>query len=248
MCGITGFISSKWMIEDLRKMTHGLKHRGPDAEGFYSDIKQNIYLGHRRLSILDLSDAANQPFFSKDKRYIMVFNGEVFNYKEIAIKYNIHTHTTSDTEVIIELYALMGVNAFQEFNGMFAIAIWDSLEEKLTLVRDRFGIKPVCYYDGPDGFAFASEIKALLELPIPRLINSEALADYLFLEYIPKPNTIFQNIKKLANGCYLEVTNKVQVTIKSFYDIREKYNPVQIKETDAIEQFHSLLSNAVRSR
>ena len=84
MCGITGFISSKWVIEDLRKMTHGLKHRGPDAEGFYSNAKQDIYLGHRRLSILDLSIAANQPFFSKDKRYAMVFNGEVFNYKEIA--------------------------------------------------------------------------------------------------------------------------------------------------------------------
>jgi asparagine synthase (glutamine-hydrolysing) len=248
MCGIAGFISSKWAADDLRTMTRGLKHRGPDAEGFYSDENKAIYLGHRRLSILDLSEAANQPFFSRDKRYVMVFNGEVFNYKEIAAKYNIPAQTTSDTEVIIELYALMGVNAFHEFNGMFAIAIWDTLEEKLTLVRDRFGIKPICYYDGPDGFAFASEIKALLELPIPRLINSEALADYLFLEYIPKPNTIFQNVKKLTNGCYLEVTNKVQISIKNFYDIRDKYKPAQIKEKDALEQFHSLLSDAVRSR
>ncbi|WP_018341701.1 asparagine synthase (glutamine-hydrolyzing) [Cytophaga aurantiaca] len=248
MCGITGFISSKWTIEDLRNMTHRLKHRGPDAEGFYSNTQQEIYLGHRRLSILDLSDAANQPFFSKDKRYVMVFNGEIFNYKEIATKYNISTQTTSDTEVAIELYAMIGVKAFQEFNGMFVIAIWDTLDESLTIVRDRFGIKPLCYYDGPDGFAFASEIKGLLELPIPRLINTEALSDYLFLEYIPKPNTIFQNIKKLTNGCYIEIKNKIEVTIKSYYDIREKYSPVEINETDAIEQFHELLSNAVRSR
>jgi asparagine synthase (glutamine-hydrolysing) len=248
MCGITGFISSKWLAEDLRKMTRRLQHRGPDAEGFYSNTNQEVHLGHRRLSILDLSDAANQPFFSKDNRYVMVFNGEVFNYKEIAQKHNIVTKTTSDTEVIIELFALKGPEAFQEFNGMFAIAIWDTIEEKLTLVRDRFGIKPLCYYDGPDGFAFASEIKALLELPIPRRINTEALADYLFLEYVPKPNTIFQNIKKLTNGCYIEITNKVHVTIKKFYDIREKYNPVEIKEKDAVEEFHHLLSSAVKSR
>ncbi len=248
MCGIAGFISSKWSRDDLRNMTRRLKHRGPDAEGFYSNENQKIHLGHRRLSILDLSEAANQPFFSKDQRYVMVFNGEIFNYKEIAAKYNIVTTTTSDTEVAIELFALYGPKAFQEFNGMFAIAIWDTVEQKLTLVRDRFGIKPVCYYDGPDGFAFASEIKSLLELPIPRVINSEALADYLFLEYIPKPNTIFQNIKKLTNGCYIELTDRHHVTVKTFYDIREKFNPVQIKEEQAIEQFEYLLSSAVKSR
>jgi asparagine synthase (glutamine-hydrolysing) len=248
MCGIAGFVSSKWTIDDLHKTTRALKHRGPDAEGFYSNKQQNVFLGHRRLSILDLSDAANQPFYSKDNRYVMVYNGEVFNYKELAIKYNIATTTTSDTEVVIELFALIGPRAFQEFNGMFAIAIWDTLEEKLTLVRDRFGIKPLCYYDGPDGFAFASELKAILELPIPRLINTEAVADYLFLEYIPKPNTIFQNIKKLTNGCYIELTHQVRVSIKRFYDLREKYNPVQIKEKDALAEFHSLLSDAVKSR
>ena len=248
MCGIAGFISSVWGSEDLVKMTRRLKHRGPDAEGFYNNREQNIFLGHRRLSILDLSEAANQPFYSKDKRYVMVFNGEVFNYQEIAAKHNITTITTSDTEVIIELFAQKGAQAFQEFNGMFAIAIWDTLEEKLTLVRDRFGIKPVCYYDGPDGFAFASEIKSIIQLPIPRLINSEALADYLFLEYIPKPNTIFQNIKKLTNGCYLEIGKDLRIQIKTYYDIRDKYNPFSVKEEDAIPQFQEILSNAVKTR
>ncbi|MGN6645321.1 MAG: asparagine synthase (glutamine-hydrolyzing) [Cytophaga sp.] len=248
MCGIAGFMSSAWGPEDLVKMTRRLQHRGPDAEGFYNNRKQNIFLGHRRLSILDLSEAANQPFYSKDKRYVMVFNGEVFNYREIAAKYNITTVTTSDTEVIIELFAQKGAKAFQEFNGMFAIAIWDTLEEKLTLVRDRFGIKPVCYYDGPDGFAFASEIKSIIQLPIPRLINTEALADYLFLEYIPKPNTIFQNIKKLTNGCYLEIGKDLCIKIKTYYDIRDKYNPLSVKEEVAIPQFQEILSNAVKTR
>ena len=248
MCGIAGFISSKWKSEDLIKMTRRLQHRGPDAEGFYSNTDQQIYLGHRRLSILDLTDAANQPFYSADNRFVIVYNGEVFNFKELAAKYNITAKTRSDTEIIIELFALKGIHAFKEFNGMFAMAIWDTQEEKLTLIRDRFGIKPLCYYDGPDGFAFASEIKALLELPIPRLINSEALADYLFLEYIPKPNSIFQNIKKLPNGHYLEITQKCRVEIKSYYDIREKFNPIAINESDAIDQFQSLLSGAVKSR
>lgn len=248
MCGITGFISRRWIEQDLQKMTRRLKHRGPDAEGFYTNTEQEIFLGHRRLSILDLSDAANQPFYSADKRFVMVYNGEIFNYKELALKFEIQTKTSSDTEVVIELFSKIGVEAFQEFNGMFAIAIWDTQEQKLTLVRDRFGIKPLCYYDGPDGFAFASELKALIELPIPRLINTEAVADYLFLEYIPKPNTIFQNIKKLSNGSYLEVTNKTHLEIKSFYDIREKYNPIPIKEERAVEEFHALLSNAVSSR
>ncbi len=248
MCGIAGFISSTWGPHDLVKMTRRLQHRGPDAEGFYNNREQNIFLGHRRLSILDLSEAANQPFYSKDKRYVMVFNGEVFNYQEIAAKNNITTVTTSDTEVIIELFAQKGAQAFKEFNGMFAIAIWDTLEEKLTLVRDRFGIKPVCYYDGPDGFAFASEIKSIIQLPIPRLINSEALADYLFLEYIPKPNTIFQNIKKLTNGCYLEIGKDLRIQIKTYYDIRDKYNPFVVKEEDAISQFQDILSNAVKTR
>lgn len=248
MCGIAGFISSKWTSEDLIKMTRRLQHRGPDAEGFYSNLKQEVHLGHRRLSILDLSEAGNQPFYSADKRYVMIYNGEVFNFQELAQKHNISAKTRSDTEVIVELFAIKGVQAFQEFNGMFAIAIWDTQEEKLTLVRDRFGIKPVCYYDGPDGFAFASEIKSLLELPIPRLINTESLSDYLFLEYIPKPNTIFQNIKKLTNGCYLEVTNKCHVKIKSYYDIRNKQNPIAIRENDAIDQFQQILSTAVKTR
>lgn len=248
MCGIAGFISFNWSPEDIRKMTGRLQHRGPDAEGFFHESETGVSLGHRRLSILDLSTAANQPFFSHDKRYVMVFNGEIYNYQDIKKKYAIETHTTSDTEIIIELFARKGIDAIQEFNGMFAIAIWDSYEKKLTLIRDRFGVKPLYYYQGADGFAFASELKALLELPIPRVIHTEALKDYLFLEYIPKPNTILQHIYKLPNASYAEYQSSGTFSIKPYYTLLEKYQPVRITESDALEQFESLFSSSVAYR
>jgi len=248
MCGIAGFISDTWSSDFLRNMTNRMKHRGPDAEGFYHHSEENIHLGHRRLSILDLSTAANQPFFSKDQRYVMIFNGEIYNFKELKKKYFLETLTSGDSEVVIELFALKGISVIQEFNGMFAIAIWDTLEKKLTLIRDRFGVKPLYYYQGKEGFAFASELKALLELPITRKINKEALSDYLFLEYIPKPNTIFQNIYKMPNGHYAEIQSLGKVHIQSYYDIREKYNPKSINESQALEELHSLFSSSVKYR
>ena len=118
MCGIAGFINTDWSLTHLKKMTGSLAHRGPDAEGFYFNERENIGLGHRRLSILDLSAAGNQPFYSKDGRYVMVFNGEIYNYRELAVRYKLHTTTTSDTEVIIELFSLHGINIVKELNGM----------------------------------------------------------------------------------------------------------------------------------
>jgi asparagine synthase (glutamine-hydrolysing) len=146
------------------------------------------------------------------------------------------------------LFVLKGITAVQEFNGMFAIAIWDTLKEQLTLIRDRFGVKPIYYYRGPEGFAFASELKSLLELPIHREINKEALSDYLFLEYIPKPNTIFKNISKMPNGHYAEVNASNNLHINSYYDVREKYNPKSISEDTALEELQSILSSSVNYR
>ncbi|MBC7450478.1 MAG: asparagine synthase (glutamine-hydrolyzing) [Cytophagales bacterium] len=248
MCGIAGFISFNWAPDYIHKMTRRLQHRGPDAEGFFHDPEAGISLGHRRLSILDLSSAANQPFISKNKRYVIVFNGEIYNYTEIQKKYQLHTITTSDTEIVAELFALKGIAALQEFNGMFAIAVWDTLEQTLTLIRDRFGVKPLYYYHGPDGFAFASELKALLELPIPRHINTESLKDYLFLEYVPKPNTIFKNIHKLPNGSYLFYDSFRKTDIRPYYDLREKYHPIQISDSEALDQFQDLFSSSVAYR
>lgn len=182
MCGIAGFIdtSGQFTEENLLASTNALAHRGPDACGSY--FKNGIGLGHRRLSIIDLSQNANQPMFSHDKRYIMVYNGEIYNFRELASKYfkNQHFDTTSDSEVILELFALKGVDFVNELNGMFAIAIYDTYAKELYIFRDRMGIKPLVYFKNHNQFAFASEIKALLKLGVSREIDFTSLQDYLF--------------------------------------------------------------------
>ena len=204
MCGIAGFVSARFNKEHLKKMTNAIQHRGPDAEGHFFHSDQGIGLGHRRLSIIDLSDAANQPMTSSCGRYIMVYNGEVYNFKEIASKLDhIQWKTQSDTEVVLEAFAKWGVEFVHQLNGMFAIAIFDQRENKLFLFRDRIGIKPLFYYyDGSD-FAFASEIKAINELDFNKEIDHSSIYAYLHLGYIPSNKTIYNNIYKLNPGSYL---------------------------------------------
>src|ERR1035437_6674125 len=194
MCGIAGFYSPKKVFsnEDLKNMTEALVHRGPDAEGYFSD--EVVGLGHRRLSILDLSSRANQPMYSHDGRYVIIYNGEVYNFQEIAanLKFSVplqqksNFNTSSDTEVILEAFAQQGVDFVQHLNGMFAIAIYDKEKKDLYLFRDRVGIKPLYYFFDGENFAFASEIKALMHLKfIPREIDKTAVRDFLHLGYIP---------------------------------------------------------------
>ncbi len=231
-------------------MTCKLAHRGPDANGYYSDPAQGLGLGHRRLSIIDLSEAANQPFYSHDRRYIMVFNGEVFNYQEIAAKYNIQQRTHSDSEVILEAFALKGVEAVQDFNGMFSLAIWDTQKKELFLIRDRFGVKPLLYYWDKKDLAFASELKALLELDIVKELNQRSLQDYFFLEYIPGDESIIRNIFKLPNGHYLKMSAGSAPEIRQYYSIFDKLNTSLkgISEEKALDEFEALLSSSVKLR
>lgn len=250
MCGITGFINTAWSTLNLERMTDRLAHRGPDAKGYYSDTNNGLGLGHRRLSILDLSEAGNQPFYSKDGRYIMVFNGEVFNFREVAAKYKIVQRTHTDSEVIIEAFAEKGIDAVQDFNGMFAMAIWDTEKRELFLIRDRFGVKPLLYYWNKKEFAFASELKALLTLDIPKDINKRALQDYFFLEYIPGEESIIKNIFKLPNGHYIKISPGSAPEIRQYYSIFDKLNPSKrnISEENAIDEFEALLSSSVQLR
>jgi len=202
------------------------------------------------LSILDLSAAANQPFFSRDGRYVMVYNGEVYNFREVAAKYNINTLTTSDSEVIIEAFALKGPVCFNDFNGMFALAIWDTKEKKLFLLRDRFGVKPLVYYKKGNEFVFASELKALLKLSFDQSINKAALQDYFYLEYIPGPSCILENFYKLQNGHFAEISGD-KFEIKPYYIFREKIlaKPLTVrKESDVLDEFESLLGSSVKYR
>jgi asparagine synthase (glutamine-hydrolysing) len=248
MCGIAGFISKNYKEENLKSMTNALRHRGPDAEGFYFDETTGIALGHRRLSILDLSEKGNQPFFSKDKRFVTIYNGEVYNYREIAKKYAINPQTHSDTEVIVERFAKDGEKSIADFNGMFALAIWDTIEEKLYLIRDRVGIKPLYYYFDGENFAFASEIKALLHLQIDKSLDYTAIENYLYLGFFPQNQSIYKHIKKLPAGC-IGVFKKNSFSIKPYWTLESAIAQNTIKnEQEAKKQLKELLITSVQGQ
>ncbi len=180
----------------------------------------------------------------------MIFNGEVFNYKELAVKYNIQTRTTSDSEVILEAFAKVGIACVNDFNGMFSLAIWDKEDKKLFIIRDRFGVKPLVYYHKDSDFAFASELKALLQLPIEKKINMAALQDYFFLEYVPNSHSILEGFQKLPNGHYL-IAEKGKIEVKSYYKFTEKIiaRPLAPRnENDVLDEFEELLASSVKYR
>ncbi len=240
MCGIAGYFSpeGRFKKQDLETLTNSLAHRGPDAAGYF--YENAIGLGHRRLSIIDLSEAANQPFFSRNQRFVLIFNGEIYNYKEVeaAIKKEdkiFQPKTTSDTEIITEAFSVWGIDFIHKLNGMFTIAVYDREEKSLFLFRDRMGIKPVYYhYDGTN-FAFASEVKALTKIGIDKTIDLNALKDYLFLEYVPGEQTIFKNIKKLSAGYFLKISAQ-GFEKKQYYDIAEKYRETKAGSEESYKQ------------
>jgi len=246
MCGITGFYSwsSHFTEQDLRAMTATVSHRGPNAEGFFFD--NTCGLGHRRLSILDLSASANQPLHSQNSRFVIAYNGEVYNYKEIALQYGIAPHTTSDTEIILEAFAQDGIHCVTYFNGMFAIAIYDKQQRVLWLCRDRLGIKPLYYYWDGSHLAFASELKALQQLPVEKKIYEPAIAEFLHRGFVPAPHTIFQNIYKLRPGHWLRVEAD-KLDNQSYWSLSEHITSQPITdESLAMEQTERLLLSSVK--
>jgi len=256
MCGIAGYISldKKLNRQHLQLMANSLAHRGPDAEGFYYD-DSNYYitgLAHRRLSILDLSTTANQPMMSHNGRFVMVFNGEVYNFQELQKEKlaGVVFKTHSDSEVIVECFAKYGASCFSWFNGMFAIAFWDLHLQKLTLVRDRFGVKPLTYFYDKETFIFASQLKAFENLPVQKTLNIEALKDYFFLDYIPKTQSIYIEINKLPNGHYVEYTPGKDLKISCWYNLLDKYSLQKktVSTIDAVEEFDHLLKSSVKLR
>ena len=180
----------------------------------------------------------------------MIYNGEIYNYEEVRDKYGIKARTHSDSEIILEAFAMKGVDCLNDMNGMFALAIWDKQEKQLTLMRDRFGKKPIVYYHRNNDFAFASELKALMTLPIEKKINRQALQDYLYLEYIPEGRSILENCYKLPRGHYMIVKDG-KVTVKPYYIFRDKIQSRPLperKENDVLDEFESLLSSSVKYR
>lgn len=253
MCGITGLWSrdKSWQEKELVRTTDTLSHRGPDAAAHWGDSDHGFYLGHRRLKILDLSDSANQPMRSHDGRLIMVFNGEVYNYKELARELEkerpVAWQTTSDSEVILEGFARHGLNYAGRLNGMFAIGLYDTQLHVLTLIRDFAGIKPLVYFWDGRRLAFASELKALLTLDIPRELNLPAIQDYLHLEYSPGIEAAIKGIFRLQPGCWLQLDAAGNMTEGRYDDLHQHLGKtVQGKDlNDYIEQFETILSGAV---
>ncbi len=211
MCGIAGYISltKNIKLNQLKKATGLMQHRGPDAEGFYFTEDENLGLSHRRLSILDLSESANQPMFSNDGRYAIVFNGEVYNFKELKLQLKdkgASLKTTSDTEVIVELFAEQGTDCFAQLNGMFSLAIYDTEKNRITLCRDHAGIKPLFIYFDETDFIFASELKVIRSIKGNQLtVNKNVIPYFLHLGYIPHPFTIYNNVEKFPAAHYLQM-------------------------------------------
>ncbi len=249
MCGIAGYISENFNSEELLNSIRTLSHRGPDNISVWND--KNTGLAHARLSILDLSISANQPMTSKSGRYVMVYNGEVYNFKELKAKYKIQTKTTSDSEVILELFEQKGAGFVNELNGMFAIAIYDKQNDKLFLFRDRLGIKPLFYFFDKENFCFASEIKALLKFEYINKckgLKDNVIYDFLHLGYIPEPNTFFKNIYKFPSGSFAEYSGKA-LKINKYWNIDEKITENTIDSfSKAKEQLSYLIEDSVKKR
>lgn len=255
MCGITGIFAfnlvGKFNKIHVTNATMALRKRGPDFQDIY--LSEDVCLGHRRLSIIDTRAVANQPMWDETGRYAIVFNGEIFNYKQLRadlINAGVAFTTESDTEVLLRLFIHRGADCLHLLNGFFAFCIYDRLEETMFLARDRFGIKPLLYVFDEDKFLFASEMKSMLQYGIERNLDYSSLYTYLQLNYIPSPDTIFRNVKKLAPGHSLLIARK-KITITKWYTIpyeqaRQTKNALTYPQ--AISKFRKLLNDAVHRR
>jgi len=248
ICGIVNFDHSEPVDGAVVKnMTRTLVHRGPDDDGLF--VEGPVGLGFRRLSIIDLS-GGQQPIFNEDSSAAIVFNGEIYNYRDLAAELASSGHTfktKSDTETILHAYEEYGDDCVQHLRGMFAFAIWDRRKRRLLMARDRLGVKPLYYYRNGRFLAFASEIKALLEIPgVPREVDPEALDQFLSLRYVPGPRTMFQGIFRLQPGHTL-VIDDAGVHIRRYWDIdysvTNSASPRQIAEN-----FEELVEESVRLR
>lgn len=251
MCGISGYFNINGFVpqEELQSASAALIHRGPDNGGFFID--ERVGLAHRRLSIIDTSEAGNQPMISRNENLVIVFNGEMYNYKEVAEDFNLKLRTTSDTEVLIEAYALRGKDVISCFNGMFSFAIYDKSSRQLQLFRDRMGIKPLYYSWDGNIFFFASEIKALLKYEAIRKsagINYSAVAEYLHLGYIPEPFTIYNNIHQVKAGHYITVNMDGMEEI-GYWNIQQSIQSgVLSDEVEATRRLDELICSSVKYR
>src|ERR1700680_1323520 len=265
MCGFAGIVTTASLrreaLESIAEtMSAPIAHRGPDDKGCWTDPGAGVAFGFRRLAIIDLSAQGHQPMKSASGRYTLVFNGEIYNYEELrrpleAEGWRFNGH--SDTEVMCAAFERWGIDAaVRKFIGMFAIAVWDASNRKLSLVRDRLGIKPLYYYHRPGILTFGSELKALVAGPdFDATIDENALAAYVRYLYVPAPQTIYRHARKLLPGHILSVSSVAETLPESvaYWSLSEAYNSgrqnrFEGSDSDAIEELAALLSDAVRLR
>jgi len=251
MCGIAGIIGLRDKGDattKIKRLANTLAHRGPDAEGFFIDDR--VALAHRRLSIIDLSETANQPLFDVTGRYCIILNGEIYNYREVKSSFSEYPfRTESDTEVVLAAYVEHGTDCLSLFNGMFALAIWDSEQRELFVARDRLGVKPLYYSQTADGvFVFASEIRAILDSElIPRHLSKNGLYEYLMYQSVYSPRTIVENIFQLPAGEFgLFRDSKFEKW--PFWQIDKTTAYVDIDESDVKKNVKELLLRSVERR
>lgn len=265
MCGLAGFFTSRpfreaELVAAVSAMTGSIVHRGPDDDGHWVDPETGVALGFRRLAIVDVSPLGHQPMEAASGRYMLAYNGEVYNYAELRREFEARGHRFrghSDTEVILAAFDAFGIEpAIRRFIGMFAMSIWDRERRELTLVRDRLGKKPLFYYAEPGYIGWASELKALIAGPaFDRTLDSQAIVEYLRYLYVPAPRSIFARVAKLEPGAMITIADPAAPLPPSrrYWRLEDvardaAASPFQGSDADAVDALEDLLRDAVRLR
>lgn len=251
MCGIAGilYFDKNRPVEDgkLTAMRDAIQHRGPDSAGTF--IEENVGLAHRRLSILDLSELGSQPMFSGDDRYVIVFNGEIYNFLELRhdlIVRGFHFRSNCDTEVLLAMYVAYGEGMLDMLNGMFAFVIWDRKEKELFAARDRVGIKPFYYVLDDEQFLFSSEAKSFFAAGFPLKLKEDSFNELILYRYVAGEQTIFENVKKLLPGHSISIKPNKKISVKRWWHLGEKIrNHSRINEP--VEWFKETFNSSVKN-
>ena len=256
MCGICGYINlSKGRLDAsiLHNMVNTMHHRGPDSQGYFEDQENQVFMGHARLSIIDISDSGKQPMYLGN--LTIVLNGEVYNYREIKEELVSKGHSfksSSDTEVVLHAYQEWGSDCVSRFIGMYAFAIYNSDTQKITLFRDRAGVKPLYYYDDGQAFIFGSELKVFHQNPLfKKELDFDALGLYMKFGYIPTPYCVFKNTHKLVQGSYLVFDiKKASYEIHQYWDLKSFYlkPKLNISYEEALEETERIMTSAFQYR
>ncbi len=245
MCGIFGAICQDSINPET--VLNSITHRGPDSQGYY--IYENLFLGHTRLSIQDLSDKASQPMVSKNGNFVIIFNGEIYNHTELRTQFlnDFSFRTTGDTETLLEAFVKYGESIFKYLNGIFAFAILDIQKKEIVIARDHFGVKPLYIYNDGRQFLFGSEIKSFIGFDIDKSINYKAMINYLTFLWSPGELTAFQNIKKVLPGKFVRINmeNLLCISEHEYHNFAPRGEYLKLSEDQIIDKLDGLLTRAV---